>query len=226
MSSVMISYLHRNTVSQSFMESLMALVERDRRSANLVRYVFPVYSGPVSLPESRNVVAQVFLDESDAEWLWIVDSDMGFFPDTLHRLLESADPTERPVMAGLYLAAAHMGSDGMGGWQINAYPTVYEWRSGAEGGETFATLAEVPKNQVIQVAGAGTGCMLVHRTVLEKVRASGEQWFDRERYANGQIISEDLSFCARLRREGIPLHVDTGVRLSHHKSVWITPEGS
>jgi hypothetical protein len=225
MTTVMISYLHRNTVSHSFMESLMSLTAHDRSGPNLVRYVFPVYSGPVHLPESRNAMAQVFLNESDAEWLWIVDSDMGFEQSTLQRLLHTADPVERPVMAGLYLAAEQVSSDGMGGWHIVPYPVVYEWREDDDGVEGFVRLPELPKDAVVRVAGAGTGCMLIHRSVLEKVRASGEDWFDQVRYANGQIVSEDLSFCSRLRREGIPLHVDTRVRLSHHKSVWITPEG-
>jgi GT2 family glycosyltransferase len=225
MSSVMVSYLHRNTVSHSFMESLMTLAAHDRTGPNLVRYVFPVYSGPVHIPESRNDMAEVFLDQSDAEWLWIVDSDMGFERDTLQRLLRAADPVERPVVAGLYLAAEQVSSDGLGGWQIVPYPVVFEWREDDAGVEGFVRLPDVPKDQVVRAAGAGTGCMLVHRTVLEKVGASGERWFDQIRYANGQIVSEDLSFCARLRREGIPLHVDTGVRLSHHKSIWITPEG-
>ena len=225
MTSVMISYLHRNTVSHSFMESLMGAVNHDRSGPNVIRYVVPVYSGPVTVPASRNKVAEVMLDQSDAEWLWIVDSDMGFEPDALHRLLGTADAAERPVVGALCMGTQQIASDGMGGWHIRTFPTLYAWAADARGVEGFTESAHAETGAVVRVDGTGAACLLIHRSVLEKTRTVGDGWFDQARYADGTLISEDLSFCFRIRQAGLPLHVDTSVRTSHHKSVWITPEG-
>jgi GT2 family glycosyltransferase len=225
MSSVMVSYLHRNTVSHSFMESLMSAVNHDRSGPNVIRYVVPVYSGPVTIPESRNMAVKALLDNSDAEWLWMVDSDMGFGPDALHRLLESADAGERPVVGALCMGTQQTASDGMGGWHIRAFPTLYDWGADVSGVEGFIERATVERGGVARVDGTGAACLLAHRSVLEKLRAEGDGWFDQVRYGDGTLVSEDLSFCFRLRRLGVPLYVDTRVRTSHHKSVWITPEG-
>jgi hypothetical protein len=35
-----------------------------------------------ALPDSRNNVVAYFLDHTDAEWLWCVDTDMGFRAET------------------------------------------------------------------------------------------------------------------------------------------------
>ncbi|WP_163553038.1 hypothetical protein [Candidatus Frankia alpina] len=52
----------------------------------------------------------------------------------------------------------------------------------------------------------------------------GDRWFDRVRYNDGRLISEGLSFCARLAQVDVPIHVHTGVTTTHHKMVWSGPQ--
>src|SRR5690606_31048939 len=81
---------------------------------------------------------------------------------------------------------------------------------------------EYPKDTLVQVAGTGAACLLIHRSVLDKMRANhGDHWFDRVRYDDGQAISEDLSFCARLMQQGAKVFVHTGIKTTHHKQLWV-----
>lgn len=220
---VLAAYLHPNTVSHTFMDSLWAVADYEREHRGLLYRRFPVRSGPLSIDESRNVAARVFLDQTDCDWLWMTDNDMGFAPDTLSRLADTADPVERPVVAAWYLTLIETGSDGMGGWKTRQQPAMYRWgRIRSTGGMGFVDYPDPPANELVQVEGAGTGCMLIHRSVLEKIRAdSGDEWFTCMRYEDGRRITEDLSFCVRLNKIGMSPWVHTGIKATHHNLMWL-----
>lgn len=222
---VLPAYLHPNVVSHSFADSLTRLLAYDLgHSGRVVRSGGPVMfrCGPGGLVEARNQVMQHFLDESGAEWLWMVDADMGFAPDVVDRLLEAADPALRPVVGALCFGLRETAPDGLQGWETRPFPTLFQWATRPDGETGFLAGDSYPVNALVQVAGTGAACLLVHRSAAEKVRAQdGDQWFERTRYPSGMKVSEDLSFCYRLARAGIPVHVHTGVRTSHHKQVWL-----
>jgi hypothetical protein len=54
--------------------------------------------------------------------------------------------------------------------------------------------------------------------VIDKL---GGGWFDRLRGTDGSLLGEDISFCIRAGAAGFPIHVDTGVRTTHHKHLWL-----
>ena len=60
--------------------------------------------------------------------------------------------------------------------------------------------------------------------MFERWRASGQgdTWFDRAKtHPDDDEMGEDISFCARAGRMGIPVYVHTGVRTNHLKSVHV-----
>jgi hypothetical protein len=86
----------------------------------------------------------------------------------------------------------------------------------------FANRFIYPPETLVQVAGTGAAFLLIHRSVLERVRAEyGEQWFNLIQYEDGTTVSEDLSFCYRLLEHQIPVFVHTGVKITHHKEMWL-----
>lgn len=177
------------------------------------------------LAQARNSATRRFLDETDDEWLWFVDTDMGFAPDTVDRLLAAADPLARPVVGGLCFTLVEQAPDGMGGLRHYTVPTIYMLGQHPAGHESFGFFGDYPRNTIMQVAGTGPACLLLHRGALEKVRAEhGERWWDHVVDGNGGVLGEDLSFCTRLHAAGIPIHVDTGIRTTHHKQVHVGEE--
>lgn len=166
-----------------------------------------------------------FLDGTDCEWLWTVDSDMGFAPTIVDELVTAADPVERPVVGALCFGLKETEPDGMNGWRVRAFPTLYSWAKDREGVFGFRIVRRYPPDQLVQVAGTGSACMLIHRTVAEKIREqSGDRWYDRTYQSNGTAVSEDLSFCYRVNQSGFPLFVHTGIQTTHHKQVWLGEE--
>lgn len=222
---MLVAYLHPNVVSHSFSDSLMRMVAYDlAHHGRVVRGGGPVMfrCGPGGLVEARNDIVRHFLDGSDADWLWLVDSDMGFAPDTVDRLVEAADPAERPVVGGLCFAQKETASDGMQGWLTRPFPTLYDWARKPDDTFGFHVRREYRVNALTKVAGTGAACLLIHRSAAVAVReAHGDAWFDRVTYADGTRVAEDLSFCYRVNTLGMPVFVHTGVRTTHHKQVWL-----
>jgi GT2 family glycosyltransferase len=225
---VQIAYLHRHAVSHSWHESMMRLIGWDAANNNRITDTagpFMISSDASGLVEARNAGVQRFLDETDHEWLWFVDTDMGFLPDTVDQLVAAADPAERPVVGALCFSLREICYDGYGGRRVLPVPTLYSPARTPAGHVGFSARFHYPPNTLLQVAGTGAACLLIHRGALEKLRAEwADAWFDRLRYEDGKLISEDLSFCARLARAGIPLFVHTGVKTTHHKQFWLSEE--
>ena len=215
--SVVIGYVHPATVSHSFMLSLLRVMEHDRKAASRIAGLLPVRYRPAGIAAMRNQMVAAFL-EGDGEWLWSVDTDMGFGPDTLEQLLAGADPVGRPVVGALCFGLRDDEDDGWGGFRNRVVPTLFGW-SEADG--LFVEPDTVPEAGVVRVAGTGAACLLVHRSVLERTGWPGPVWFDPVVGGDGEPMGEDLSFCWRLKTLGIPVHVDAGVRTTHHKMVWI-----
>lgn len=225
---VCLAYVHDSDVAYSWHRSILDLIGYDL--AHHQRIVggggwFGMRCGTDGLPEARNKVAAQFLD-GDAEWLFWIDTDMGFAPDTVDRLLASADPAERPVVGALCFAQGEDSLDGMGGFRCSPRPTLFAWAEKDTGEQGFAPMFDYPRDQLVEVAGTGSACLVIHRAALEKVAAEyGPVWYSRlGNPTTGKLIAEDLSFCARLLQVGLAVHVDTRVKTTHLKRLWLSED--
>lgn len=166
----------------------------------------------------RNEIAAQFLDATECEWLFMVDSDMGFAPDTVERLVEAAHKYDRPVMGGLCFALRRDSAGPLYATRYVTVPTIYNFvETDSEAG--FQSICTYPRDEVTVVGATGAACLLVHRRALFKVREKyGPHWFDPIPNPKGSTaFSEDLSFCVRLAACDVPIHVHTGVKTSHYK---------
>ena len=223
---VQIAFLHKDQVSYSWVDSMRRLVAYDTAGPRrLAKGGEPlnIRCSTGQLVPSRNYAVTLFLDKTDAEWLWFVDTDMGFRADTVDQLLKAADPGDSPVVGALCFAQHFKGYDQMGGMRTQIAPTMYRIGQQAKTGfHTFSYFGEYPLDEVVPVAVTGMGCILIHRSALEAVRAKYEDhWFDQVVTETGATVGEDFSFCLRLGTLGIPVHVHTGVPTTHHKEVWL-----
>jgi hypothetical protein len=142
------------------------------------------------------------------------DTDMVFQLDTLDKLMEAADPVERPVLGGFCMKQDMNGA---------VSPTLFQFISDRSGGLMPLPYPKYPENEVMRVEGTGAACLLIHRSVLETVeKNTGDRaapWFrEIDSTMPGQLISEDLTFCLRCASAGIPVHVHTGIRVGHVKT--------
>lgn len=131
--------------------------------------------------------------------------------------MSHADKDERPVVGALSVAVTDDLDDGNGGHVVQTGPNVYTWD---EDGHRFMQPDKVPEG-LVRVDATGAACLLVHRNVFEAVDADfGPHWFDPLPKAR-QPMGEDIAFFWRLMYMGVPVHVDTALTTTHHKSVWL-----
>lgn len=223
---VVIAYLHPGLVHGAFMESVLDLLVYDtafhRRIVSGGGRLAAQSGANLSAP--RNGLIKRFLEYGEADWLWMVDSDMTFQPDTLERLLEFADEERAPIVGGLCFGFNEKG---------DIQPTLF----GLVGDEMSPTVIrywEWPPNSMWQVAATGGACLLMHKSALIKMRdhvmPDGSTGFNKafpwfqEGVHNNEPVSEDIMFCWRASLIGIPVHVNTGVQLGHVKDQLLTME--
>lgn len=224
---VVVAYVHSNDVSYSWYHSMIEMVGWDM--AHDMRVLRGGYiamrCGTDGLPEARNRAVKEFLVEKQAEWLFWIDTDMGFPADAVDRLLEVADPVGRPVVGGLCFAWREETADGSGGWRCKASPTVFDWLHLEDERQMgFAVRWDYPTDTVTRVGGTGSACILIHRSVFERIEARyGQVWYDRvPNTTTGQVLSEDLAMCLRAGTLDIPVWVHTGVKTTHAKQMWLS----
>lgn len=180
----------------------------------------PISSGAV-IARARNRLVVEFLKLDGIDWLLMIDTDMTFAPDLIEMLVSAAHPTERPVVGGLCFQFAQ-------DKPRKFWPTLYAWLP-----ETtrLRRLTQYLDNTLVPVAATGAACLLIHRTVLEAMRAKyppPRPWFDEtpfyEHDADGKPIlesgdeySEDITFSLRVQACGFPVFVHTGIKLGHVK---------
>lgn len=218
---VTLGYLHPGHYAACFAESLIDLLFHD--AAGTARIVSHPHGklakecGSNGIVDGRNKLAQVTLDESAAEWLFMIDSDMGFAPDSLERLIAVADPVDRPIMGALCFAHKSDGRSSFYGVRYRAQPTIYDYVE-LDDRVGFVARTDYPTDEVVPVAGTGAAMVLIHRSALAAIRDRfGDHWFDAAQHPSGTTFSEDLSFCIRAAACDLPLHVYTGVKTTHDK---------
>lgn len=207
---VMLGYVHPTEVSAYFLVSILGLVLHDKTFSHRIVGVEHQYSS-ANISHERNNLVRTFLDKYDADWLFMVDADMYFDPETLDLLLKTARADTRPVLGGLCFGI----SDGQ------LFPTLYDIAQD-DTGQHILRRNVWPKDEVVQVTATGAACVLIHRSVLEAVRDKGFNrtfpWF-QETELNGDPCGEDFTFCLRAGLCGYQIHVDTSVSIGHHKSM-------
>jgi hypothetical protein len=221
---VVVGYLSRSVSSSAFREALLNLIVYDvafhRRIVDGGGRLC-VYAG-ANLSAPRNALVRQFLAYGQADWLWMVDDDMTFAPDTVERLLEFADPEKAPIVGGLCF-----GYDEKGDVQPTLFGLV-----GEESNPQVIRYHEWPPEAMFQVAATGAACLLIHRSALERIRDAevrpGKRgfndafpWFQETEHDNSPV-GEDFTFCWRAGLLGLPVYVNTAVQLGHMKDYELT----
>ena len=170
------------------------------------------------LSKLRNRVVKAFLDNTTSDWLLLVDTDEQLTVQAFDQLINTAHDKERPVVSGLVFAAFNADQN------LYPQPVPAIFQDAPEG---FIPLNKYDRNAIFEIEACGTGCLLIHRSVLEKMREVADPhqgtdwcWF-WDGPINGDWVGEDLLFCRRLRSMGVPITVNSSVILPHQKSFWM-----
>ena len=155
-----------------------------------------------------------------AEWLFFMDVDQTFHPDTIPRLLETAARHEARIVSVL----CHLGKwpfaplagwakrDERGDWSfVNSRGR--DWK------KDFAPLGK----GVVDVDWVSGGGLLVHRDVIDAIEWPPFQdvWDPK---TGRRLMGHDVSFCLKAKEKGFKILVDTDVNSDHGKFSYISRE--
>ena len=149
-------------------------------------------------------------EASDVDWMLWLDSDVAITPETISAMWELVDKDTMPVLSGVYYTL----------WQPEAttmpMPVPAVFRTSEQGSEPFHPL---PVNQLIQVSYIGLGLVMLHRSILDKLKKKFPDgvYFNETLGRDGNFNSEDSSFCSKLIESGIDINVHTGITAQHMK---------
>ena len=147
---------------------------------------------------------------SDGDWILWVDSDIVITPESFFKLWDAADEVTRPIISGIAMVSMNPNSPLM-------MPTPCIYKVTDE--NKFEPINPLPEDQVIPIDACGFGYLLMHKSVVKKLR---------DKYTNGILfdttlapsmhIGEDISFFYKCREVGIPVHAHTGATSVHMKT--------
>lgn len=167
-----------------------------------------------AIAAQMNLLVEALL-ETDKDWLWILGDDHSFSPGLLGKLLDhelASGPPE--IIVPLCLT------------RVPPYQPVIFSGFGEDGRHRIRVdLDDHPDGGVIAIHSAGSGGMLVRRSVFETIPAP---WF--ESYSVSPVeMGEDVVFCDKARDAGFQIYCDLDANLGHCVSgvVWPVrePEG-
>ena len=158
----------------------------------------------------RQVLIDGWYDQLKTDWILWVDSDVVLTADALKKLWETADSVARPIVSGVYFVSKH--DEG-----TLKYPLPVVFNDIDE--HTIQHIHPLPENQVIPVDCAGFGLVLMHKSVVEKMRQKfpDQSLFAEQEGLGKQYVSEDIVFFRKAKAAGVPIHAHTGALVKHMK---------
>jgi GT2 family glycosyltransferase len=144
------------------------------------------------------------------EHLVMIDADMAWEADAIHRLVTRAVEEGADVLGGLCFT----------GSRTEQVPTIYRLEEDSEGHAVPRNIVDYPENAVVKVGATGAAFMAMSRTCLQKM---GEQFRDHaypwfvEGIRGSVQVGEDVGFCLRAQALGFKVAVDTSIKVGHWK---------
>ncbi len=148
---------------------------------------------------ARNYLVKRFL-ETDFDWLYFWDADV-VIRDTsfIEKLLETSEKLDAKVVGGVY----RLKSSGKEHKQYAAGNRDTKGNTANVSGIQNFIAGELTEPQLADVIA--TGSMLIHRSVLEKLK---DPWFTIVDLPEGKVIPEDYNFCAEVKKAGFKVAAD------------------
>lgn len=156
-----------------------------------------------SLAASLNFIGKAFLATS-AEWLFLLNDDHIYPPDTLLRLLSH----DKDFVTAIYLKK-----------QIPFEPILYDRFD--ENGQMLGKVFKSYEGGLVPIVGCGDGGLLIKRRVLETIKYP---WWEMSSPESPDLITQDLIFCKKVREAGFEMWADLDAWIGHLAIMPIFPE--
>ena len=144
----------------------------------------------------RNLIAHWVINKG-YDYLFAVDSDIAFAPDTLQRLLSH----DCDMVSGIYIQ------------RIPHTHTLEITRKNAHGGLDHVPWETIAGQGLVSVDGCGFGCVLIKAQVFKTIPYP--HFVYRSALDHAHTFSEDFYFCQQALKAGFTIWADTNVVCDH-----------
>lgn len=151
-----------------------------------------------------------------SDWLFLVDGDMVFPPDTLQRLVTVGEQCELDVVSGLY-TQPH-------GW---TEASMVDWTEKCP----WIPITGLERDRVYEVDAVGAGCVVIRREMLRdiyeafpRINPWVEQTGKHPNFDRSISIAEDYGFCLKVKECGGRNGTTTFTDVGHRKLLTIRPQ--
>lgn len=245
MHEVALAYIRFDGVAGITLDSIGDLRMADAYNQKLIGPVLRSTVPSLGVIDAANQITQAFL-ETDAEWIFWLDCDMGLAPNTLDDLMFAALRDDLSAVSALTFKYQQTAQDGLGGFICEDRPVIMNWGIADNGEAGFMCRRNYPENTLIQCQATGMACVLINRRVHEAIEAKfgpgGDgypadptlqkfMWgrhggwhspFPAPPDAAMDVLGPDISFWTRaaLCDKAFMPFVHTGIVTDHQKTTW------
>ena len=206
---VALAWCDGGLVDGRFMDGLLLTIMNAPKLG--MRIVNKIRVNGNQIGRQRQVLFDNWADVTKTDWLLWVDSDIVITPDSLKLVWDSADKVSRPVVSGTYFVSKENERSLM-----QPFPALFKEGSNKH---ELQIIHPLPKNELIKVDSAGFGFLLMHKSIVPKLREVSPNYslFAEEEGVGDKYISEDIVFFRKLKATGIDLYAHTGAVVQHMK---------
>jgi len=164
------------------------------------------------IARQRDKVINHWYEGNKSDWLLWVDSDVVISPETFKLLWDNKDAVERPILTGVYFT-----TDTPEQPLMDPQPTLFWF---VNKGDTIGInrVHPLPKDKLIKVGAAGMGFVLMHRSVVDRIREATPDVPLFSDLGHGKnFMGEDIYFFALCDKADIPVYAHTAATVPHMK---------
>lgn len=183
---------------------LMAWLSDAARNGKYNLAIYPTYK-VTPVDNARNEVVKEFLKSDCSHIMWI-DADTVPPIDALEKLLK----VNQPIVSALTAIIEHdpnLKNDSNGFYK--------KWNAVS----SQTKIHVKPNTGVLPIIGAGGSCILVKRSVYEKLKSPWYRTLYRDDKGKDCLVGEDISFVAKAVGQGFAAFADTSIICAHEKSI-------
>lgn len=206
---VTIGWCDNGTVDGKFTEGLMTAVISGPGNDMPIHSSIRVQGNQIG--RQRQALLNHWADDIKTDWLLWVDSDIVLNIDAMKKLWQTADKKLKPVVSGVYFISKENENSLMQPFpvllnNISTYQVEY--------------VHPMPENQVIKVDNAGFGFVIMHKSIVPKLKKTHLKKSMFMEIGDGEddhFVGEDIVFFRKIKEAGIPLYAHTGALVKHMK---------
>lgn len=206
---VTVGWCDNGLADGKFAEGLVGVILAAPNNGMKISHSVRVAGNQISRQRQR--LLDHWYDKNLSDWLLWVDSDIVLNLDALYLLWHTADSEKFPIVSGVYFISKEPE-----GTTMRPFPCVFK----DLGENQIQYIHPLPENELIECDLAGFGLLMMHRSVVEKMREAlpGESFFNEQvGTSDDQFVGEDIIFFRKMKQAGVKLHAHTAALVKHMK---------